>query len=183
MELNPEIEKKVRSWVASKRKEGVSDDEIRQHLKDKGYPAKLTNSLMRKRSPLWIIPLVIILAIGVYFLIPLISPAISGLFAKSCQDKDCFIASANSCDSVRLEQNEFGSLFAYYSKDCVFTKTAKSINQSETQEIKDLLEGKSMNCSYVAGDFNEDWINTISLGLEECSGGLKDSIEKLVASI
>lgn len=174
--------KRAKAWVKEQRKQGISEADIKEHLNDKGYPQNIINSAMRK-SFNWIyvlVPLVIIaLGIGIYLALP----SISSLFSKTCLDDNCFITAANSCENARLSKADAGGIFSYSTKECVLTKTMAKMNDSEPPEIKTLLGGKSMTCPYSAGDFNEEWITALSLGIDECSGDLKDAINELVASL
>jgi len=122
-----------------------------------------------------------LIVIAVILIIIFIFPSVA-IGSKKCADKACFVTAANNCENVILEQNEEGSTFKYEAKSCVLTKTAVNLNIDEPQEMKDLLEGKSLQCTYITGAFNEDWTDTLSLSLEDCSGELKDAIDELAAA-
>lgn len=174
-------EKAAKKWINGQRKEGLSDAYIKGALLEKGYPRDLVNKLMKKSNvlPYILSALVIIaLAAGIYFLFPVFSD----LFV-SCNTADCFIAKAENCESAKMEQNFDGSIFKLSVKNCVLTKTALKLNESEPQEIKDLLEGASMKCEYGEGNFNTDWTGTLSIGIENCSGDLKDAIDELILAL
>ena len=178
------LEQTAREWVKAQRKAGKSDEEIRTEMLKRGYSAGIINRLLRKKSKiLYLLPLAIVILIAAYFLAPYIPNLISSISAKTCATQDCFIAAANSCSAVRMQQVEAGSLFDYSEKNCALTKTATKLNETEPQEIKDLLEGKSLVCNYSQGNFNENWINTLSIGIEDCSGELKDAIDELIYSV
>jgi len=179
------IEETARQWAKAQRKAGKSDEELRTEMLKKGYSASFINNLLKKRSKLfYIIPLAIIILIAaVYFLAPYIPGVISSISSKSCATQACFITAADSCSAVKMQQVEAGSLFSYSEKGCILTKTLKTMNETEPAEMKDLLEGKSLTCAYTSGDFNENWINTLSIGIENCSGELKDAIDELVYAV
>jgi hypothetical protein len=182
-ELSKETEKKAKTWISAQRKKGKDDRDIRTEMLKNGYSADVISKLLKKRRGFWLIPLLIVIAVGIYFLIPFVSSFISNLSAQTCATQDCFILAANSCKSVKMQQIEEGSLFEYSARNCVLTKTLKKMNETEPVEMKDLLEGKSLQCSYTAGTFDEKWITTISIDIENCSGDLKDAIDELVLSI
>lgn len=96
-----------------------------------------------------------------------------------CAAKDCFADAANGCKDISITSNEdFGSA-KYTAKNCVFTKTIVSLAAGESQEMKKLLEGKSLSCQYEKGKFNDQWINTLILGIENCEGELRDALGSL----
>ena len=51
------------------------------------------------------------------------------------------------------------------------------------KKILDLLLGKSLTCTYELGQFNTDWVNTISIGLDYCEGGLVDSMNIIIVAV
>lgn len=94
-----------------------------------------------------------------------------------CDSKDSFVSKAKECKSAQLEVTEdFGVVRYESSPDCTFTKTIISL--ADTPEMKALLEGKSLSCSY--DEFNEDWMNSLVEGIEDCDGELKEIIGKLM---
>jgi len=100
---------------------------------------------------------------------------------NACTTKDCFTSLANKCNSTNLTITEPAGVFRYSSsKDCVFTKTLVSLNDNETQEMKNLLEGKSLTCSYEKGKFDRRWVNSLIFGTEYCRGELKDILGDLL---
>ena len=111
-------------------------------------------------------------------LIPLL--LIVGCAPPGCMDKACFIDAANNCESLEIEVVETSGTFQYASNDCVFTKTVNSLNEDEAQDMKSLLEGKSLSCSYQQGGFNENWVNSLVVDIEDCDGDLKDTIAQLI---
>ena len=98
----------------------------------------------------------------------------------TCNDRSCFIEAANNCDSLEVELVEPVGTFKYTSANCIFTKTVISLNEGESQAMKDLLKGKSFSCSYEQGSFDERWVTTLLSGLEDCNGDLKEIIGKLL---
>ena len=178
------LEKTAREWAKAQRKAGKTDEELKTEMLRKGYSTGLINKLLKKKSKiLYIIPLIVLILVAVYFLIQYIPGIISSISSKSCSTQECFITAANSCSSVKMQQTEAGSLFDYSEKGCILTKTAAKLNETEPVEIKDLLEGKSLTCGYSQGNFNENWLKTLSIGIENCSGDLKDAIDELAYAV
>ncbi|MDA1196855.1 MAG: hypothetical protein O2779_02740 [Nanoarchaeota archaeon] len=79
--------------------------------------------------------------------------------------------------SVNLEE-EIGVVQYTASEDCIFTKTIVSLEDS--QEMKELLEGKTLTCSYEVNDFDERGVNSLIGGIELCGGELKDILGQLL---
>ncbi|HSU72934.1 MAG TPA: hypothetical protein VLJ21_03740 [Candidatus Binatia bacterium] len=103
---------------------------------------------------------------------------------KNCNDKQCFIDAANACHQVTLTLAEEAGTFAYVAtKDCVFTKTLTVPNPAETAEMKTLLTGKSLTCTYANGKFDARWVNTVLFGTETCTGELRDVLGELTLFI
>ena len=99
---------------------------------------------------------------------------------SSCSDKTCFIAAANDCENVNLTITDNVGTFSYSSSDsCIFTKTLVSLNANESQEMKNLLEGKNMTCIYERGKFDQRWVTSLIYGIENCQGELKDRLGDL----
>lgn len=100
----------------------------------------------------------------------------------ACTTKECFISSANDCKDVDLTLTEDAGVIKYSSsKDCVFTKTLVSLNANETQEMKSLLQGKSLTCRYEKGKFDLRWATSLIFGTEYCEGELRDTLVELIA--
>lgn len=100
----------------------------------------------------------------------------------ACTTKECFISAANACDDSDLTLTEDAGVIRYSSsKDCVFTKTLVSLNAGETQEMKGLLQGKSLTCRYEKGKFDQRWVTSLIFGTEYCEGELRDTLVELIA--
>ena len=101
--------------------------------------------------------------------------------APVCSDKGCFIAAANDCKDLSLTLTEDVGVLNYTSSTgCVFTKALVSLNADETQEMKNLLQGKSMTCKYEKGKFDARLVTTLIYGMEYCEGDLKDILGQLI---
>ncbi len=95
-------------------------------------------------------------------------------------DKNCFISVANNCENASmLFTNEVGT-FNYSTSDCVFTKTLITLNSTETEEMKNLLQGKSMTCRYEKGKFDQRLATSLIFGMEYCEGDLKEALAQLI---
>ncbi len=116
---------------------------------------------------------------------PLVSaptPPVAPPTAVACTTKECFISSANDCKDISLTLTEDAGVLKYSSsKDCLFTKTLVSLNVDETQEMKNLLEGKSLTCRYEKGKFDQRWASSLIFGTEYCEGELRNILVELIA--
>ena len=100
----------------------------------------------------------------------------------ACTTKECFISLAGDCKEISLTFTEDAGVLKYSSsKDCVFTKTLVSLNADETQEMKNLFEGKSLTCRYEKGKFDQRWVTSLIFGIEYCEGELRDILVELIA--
>lgn len=185
-------EKSVKEWILQAKKAGKSDEEIRKEMLKKGYVPSLVDKMLleapkgREKRWLWILLTVLLIAalavaIGLYF--PQISSFLSGMTLKACLTDECFISSANECSAARMEKILAGSLYQLSEKGCILEKKLSKMNETEPKEMKDLLESKAMTCIYEKGMFDENLVKTISLGIENCEGELKDAIEELTTAV
>mgnify|MGYP001568433712 CR=1 FL=1 len=110
------------------------------------------------------------------------APAYAPTTAATCTTKECFILSANNCEDLTITLTEEAGVFKYSSsKDCTFTKTLISLDAKETQEMKNLLEEKSLTCRYEKGKFDQRWVTSLIFGTETCEGKLKDILVDMIA--
>jgi hypothetical protein len=101
--------------------------------------------------------------------------------APTCSDKNCFIAAANGCKDISMALSEDVGVFNYTSSEnCTFTKTLVSIDASETQDMRNLLGGKSMACNYEKGKFDGRLVTSLIYGMEFCEGDLKEALAGLL---
>ena len=100
---------------------------------------------------------------------------------SGCLTKECFLAAANACKNESLRLNESFGTVLLSTRNCTFIKTVLYMNYEESTQIKDLVEGTSMTCIYKKGEFDQDWMNSLILGVEKCDGTLKDAIADLLA--
>jgi hypothetical protein len=101
---------------------------------------------------------------------------------ESCTTKDCFITAAGACKDTTLTLTEEAGTFTYTATmDCVFTKTLVTAHPDEMQEMKTLLQGKSLTCRYTKGAFDERWVKTLVFGTERCEGNLREVLAQLIA--
>ena len=113
---------------------------------------------------------------------PSASPSATANATAGCSDKDCFMQAANDCKDLSLAITEDVGIFKYSSsKDCIFTKTAVTLNESEPQDMKSALEGKSFTCNYEKGKFDQRLVTSLIFGMENCDGPLKDALGQLIA--
>ncbi len=94
-------------------------------------------------------------------------------------DKQCFISSVGDCGKATLLEDMQGSTIKYYTRDCVLKKKIDEFSQSEPEDVVAFLEGRTMSCPYQQGNFNEELINGILGGIENCDGELKEAIYEL----
>ncbi|MDO8556543.1 MAG: hypothetical protein Q7R96_05225, partial [Nanoarchaeota archaeon] len=87
---------------------------------------------------------------------------------------------ADNCLSARFVQDEQGMIFEYRSRSCVLTKTVMQIGDDEDIVVRQALEKKSLTCAYQQGFFNVNWLNTLTIDIDKCSGDLKDALEILL---
>lgn len=108
------------------------------------------------------------------------------MYPKKCDTTECFVSAAASCKSTALEiQDDAGTLWKYRSRAAYggcgsFTKTAIRLNQDEAPHLKELLEGKSLTCTYKDGEFDGRWLTSLVSGIDNCDGELKEALGQLL---
>lgn len=123
--------------------------------------------------------------IGLLFAIIVSLSINTGDKSDICDDMDCFIYKANQCEPVIYEEtNEMGNIMYYTKTDdagnCVLRKVIMELSKNEDPIIKKVLENKGMECTYTKGNFNGQWVTSMTEGLEDCNGELKDAIGPLL---
>ncbi len=180
-------EKGAKEWIFAARKKGWSDEDIGKEMLKKGYSQRAIRNLLeefpehRKWTkyllPIIVIAVVVGLAIEIYL-------NFAFFYVNDCKnDSNCFIYMANQCKAAKMETIIAGSVYDFSEKNCVLTKTLALMNDSEPSDLRDLLEYKNMTCSYEKGSFDPNLINTVSLGIEGCTGDLADGLNSIIESI
>jgi hypothetical protein len=96
-------------------------------------------------------------------------------------DTATFISAANTCQPMNLAVTNGIGTFTYNSTSgCVLVKTLVSLNASESQEVKNMLERKNMVCSYTKGNFDPRLVTSLTGGMEYCHGNLRDNLAELM---
>ncbi|MFA5887871.1 MAG: hypothetical protein WC852_04130 [Candidatus Nanoarchaeia archaeon] len=96
----------------------------------------------------------------------------------TCNTNDCFASAADSCRTVDMARNEDFGTVQYNAKDCTFTKTIVTANESP--DMKRLLEGKSLSCAYQEGNFDRRILTSMIEGVDNCDGDLKVILGELL---
>jgi len=92
-----------------------------------------------------------------------------------------FISATNNCQPMNLTVTNGVGTFTYTSTSgCVLVKTLVRLNASESQDVKNMLEGKSMVCGYTKGKFDPRWVTSLVGGMEYCYGDLRDGLAQLI---
>jgi len=130
-------------------------------------PVRLTPK--HKHHVTWYILVIVIIALlGLlyFFMMP-----------TNCgDDSACFIELANSCDNAVLVKTIETANYKFSTKNCVLEKEIKSFTAEEPDAVKRLFTGLSMECPYEEGKFDVNLINSLTGGMDKCSGKLKDTV-------
>jgi len=139
------------------------------------------NGEPNRKNVLKVAILAIIVAIIVFSIVWIIV-RMSTDFPTDCgADKQCFIDNCKECKAATLMLDEEGTLTEYKAfANCTLTRTITKIADDEPEEVRLLFEDKGMSCSWEQGEFDEDLVNTFSLGIDACEGRLALAIASLV---
>lgn len=184
MAITPEKEAQLKSYVSKALDQGFSLTVVEQKLRTAGYTdadiAQISRAFTKPMKEVqgdkkfWLI--VFGIAIAVAAVLALWQFAGTAI----CAAEDCFMETANRCGTATYQVQQEGSSIEHHVEDCTYTRTMRKVSTDEPEEVRPLMEGKSLTCTYVRGEFNTQWTSTISLGLEPCNGPLKDSIEAII---
>lgn len=107
---------------------------------------------------------------------------IGTLFQRECATPECFIAFAQECTPTSYTQDVEGTMFLLkVTSDCTLHKEILSFGL-EPDAVKQLLEKKSMDCTYEQGMFKKTWVDSLTLDLDQCQGPLKEGLLELLAT-
>ncbi|PIN69806.1 hypothetical protein COV93_03960 [Candidatus Woesearchaeota archaeon CG11_big_fil_rev_8_21_14_0_20_43_8] len=192
-------EKLVKDYVIKEENKGFHLDQIKKRLLDAGYQKSEIDSAIKKynldtiqTSPKrkinwrligWLGGIAaVIIVIMLWFFFPMM---------KDCKsDQNCFVEYANKCKPAKFSNQAEGTIFKYatdvqyaVTEDCTLKKGIDKLDLTEPPEIKALFEGKSMTCSYTKGNFDTQWLTTITKGLDDCDGPLKVAIYEMIIAL
>lgn len=95
-------------------------------------------------------------------------------------DKDKFVDAANKGVPAFLSMNDEGAIFECEVDDkFIFHKKLVKIDDKEPNEMKILLNGKSLKSKYEKGKFNRNLLDTLTIDIDDCEGDLKDALAEL----
>lgn len=185
MALPPQKEEKLKAYVTKALDLGFSLTAIEAKLKAAGYKEEDIRQIRRSFAApkqehahpakfLWILLGIAVLTgmiFSAWFFIPQ---------SASCTDEECFRKAANACETASFKSTDVSGTALHEVQNCQYTRTMTEISEDEPAEVRDLFLGKSMICDYAENEFPEEWLSSISLGLERCSGELKDAIDAVV---
>ncbi|MFH1064854.1 MAG: hypothetical protein V1729_07250 [Candidatus Woesearchaeota archaeon] len=98
----------------------------------------------------------------------------------TCQNEICFINASDQCLVADLRLQEDFGIVKYHSENCTFQKTIEQVTDPDSQDLKPVLEGKTMNCTYEKDDFDAQWVYSLTSGIEKCKGELVTTIAQLI---
>lgn len=185
MMLSPEKEEQVKSYIQKARDLGFSLSAIEQKLRQAGYRIEhirqLTSAFARPegdrlapaKRKFWLIVGSILLLTGISIAVWYFSPG-------ACADEQCLRVAAAECGTAAFRTTLEGSTVEHRVNNCKYTRTMITIGPDEPPEVQQLFGGKSLTCDYAKGNFNEEWLSTVSIGLEGCTGELKEAIDAVV---
>lgn len=150
-------------------KSGISRRQIAEAAYDV-KPKKRKKSFKLFKTNFWIYAAIVVLVLIVFvFGVIYFSPV-------HCTTYKCFTGKANNCNAATFENQIEGTTFFYETNGCVLTKTVKAMDPSEPKAVVNTFLGKSMRCRYNKNDFSPLFLNSITGGLEACTGPLKDAV-------
>jgi hypothetical protein len=192
MALTAKNKKELLAYIDRTRKKGHTDKEIALALKKVGYhnediaslPLKIkdepqidSEEHLKDHHKQWFFAAAIIMVIilGVLFLLTTLS------YTTSCQTElECFLEAAELCEEKTIEAKYGTSTLTIEStRDCTFKKYFAAIDPTEPELVKQLLEGKSMECAYDVKKVSAEDLASLTFDLDKCEGPLVASVQAL----
>jgi len=106
---------------------------------------------------------------------------------KNCNYADCLVFAANDGKAANFQSTDKAGIeWSYQIKrdffgNHTFVKTALRVDDTEPQFIKELLQGKSLTCTYEVGAFDKRLVTSLFYGIgDNCSGELKENLGQLL---
>jgi hypothetical protein len=113
---------------------------------------------------------------GILFTTDFLTPTDCG------SDAQCFVQLANNCAPAKMTARISTVSMMLSTKGCTLTKQVESLASEEPEPIRQFLVGKAMQCAFVQGGFDRDYVTTITGNLGTCSGDLRNAIEAILAA-
>ena len=179
--ISMDKEEQVKKYIKKYLKKGYPEESLKKTLIDFGYSKKLVEDSFKKIKEKKKFPkiptncflftsmgvIIIILVITILFFLP-----------KNCDyDKQCFIDNAIEGNRVFVKEDVAGSTLKYTTNGNILTKEFVKFSEDEPEEVIILLKNKKITCNFDV--FNEDLIDGIFGGIENCEGELIDTIYEL----
>jgi len=133
------------------------------------YPGLKVKTWMHVR---FIMLSIVVLIIGVASILYIID-------TDTCQDMECFIEKAHTCQRAYFEMEEDGITYYFSTEGCNFNKKITGLPDDEPELVKSMLLQKSLTCKYSPGEFDRRWMTTLLSGLENCNGELKIALYEI----
>ncbi len=105
-------------------------------------------------------------------------------YEKNCYTDECFDNAAKKCNKAEYVKLDNGNTFRYniersYSSNCKLIIKIEEINDAHGQELKNLFEGKSMQCEIPKDKFNIEFLK-LENSIDYCHGILKEAMYELM---
>lgn len=108
----------------------------------------------------------------------------AGIFKKTCLNEECFNKSLKVCKPTDYMKQKNNNLYLYsisrsFGRECNLEIDLKKVAPGTDPDMKELLEGKSMQCSIPKTITRSLEIDDIDV-LSYCHGELKEGIYELI---
>ena len=119
------------------------------------------------------------------FLLIIIIAYLAGIFRKSCFDEACFEKSLSRCSPTEYIKQKNNNIYVYsiapsYLGECTIEIQLAKIAPGSEQQVRKLLEGKSMRCIIPKTFLKMNNLDNIDNILQYCHGELKEGILELI---
>lgn len=109
----------------------------------------------------------------------------AGVFKKSCTDDQCFNDYVRQCRPVDYFNQKNNNLYVYsvsrsLGESCNIKITLEKVAPGSDADVRELLEGESMDCLFPREVLETSDLNEIGNILSFCHGTLKEGIYELI---
>ena len=192
MPLTPENRKQLLEYIIKVKTKKYPDEQIVAMLQKAGYRdediqtlplkypvkpfGKQTEQHLLKGHRTWVIAVCSILGIIILTILMLmLTPR------TLCNTPlECFLEKANICEQAVYDVTYGTStLTVEAAASCTLKKSFTVIDSAEPAAVRDILQGKIMECSYSKGSLTAEAVTQLTYDLQKCEGDLVNAIASL----
>lgn len=127
----------------------------------------------------------LIIIISVFLFLLLANFYYFGVFKKTCDSKECFSESIQSCSPAKYDNIVLNNIYHYdisrsLGSECKLSVSLEKSAEGTDVETKERVQGKSMKCLIPKIELSKINFNEVNNILQYCTGPLKEGIYEII---